>query len=144
MEAISIRKWGCVVGLSLLFAAPAVGAQAIGIPDAPAPEENLIAHHTYEFPSGFVTSDGRRFPRGSYALALIESGGRYYLRLIHVETRQALRLEGRATGSDGAGSAVPATRTEVSIRSEKSGNSLLFTCGDFTAAFPLRALHKTG
>ena len=68
---------------------------------------------------------------------MIESAGRYYLRLTHVETRAGVRLAGR-TAAAGPREAPATVLPAVSVRSEKGGSSLLVTHGEVTAIFPVR------
>jgi hypothetical protein len=121
----------------------APGPQSAGVPDAPAGVERTLARQAFDFPNGFVAPDGRRFPGGSYDLALIDFGGRYYLKLTHRETSEGLRVAARPvlSATDAAGPETPGTR--VSLRRADGGASLHFTHGKITAAFPLRGAGKT-
>ena len=102
-----------------------------------------LARQTFEFPNGFVAPDGRRLPGGSYDVALIDFAGRYYLKLTHRETSEGLRVAARPVSPTSDAVESDVTETQVSLRRDDGGESLHFTYGKFTAAFPLRGAGKT-
>ena len=137
-----LRTWTCVTLLGAVLLAPGLAmAQSKGVPDAPPVDHILARHGGFTFPKGFETSDGRRLPKGTYDLLLIESGARYYIQLMNTETLRGIRVAAEATGQlllDATGT----RETSVHIRSEEGRDTFHFTMGEFTVAFPLSELRK--
>jgi hypothetical protein len=111
---------------------------ATGIPDAPPPIERLIARHdAVQLPEGVETADGRRLAGGSYDLELIQCGGRYFLQLVHRDTRRGLRVLVGASDSVDLAALGPAADSGVSMRLGKGRSTVVVTRGDLAATIPL-------
>ena len=135
---------GCGLAMLLLsFAVPSLASpEAMGIPDAPPVEKIVARHDGFDIPGGFDTPDGRHFPGGTYDLALIERGGRYYLQLTHQSSRRGIRVAARVTRP--RADARTRSAADRSLHFGREATSIRLTVGDVATTFPLREPRKAG
>jgi len=131
---------------SVLLVGSAVEASdppALGVPDAPPPVERLIARADgVRLAEAIQMPDGRKVPAGSYDLAVIECGGRYWLQITSRGTRRGFRSILQPNADSGERALAPSAEGFASIRF--APNSLEVIQGEFTTTFPLGGSPTTG